>query len=113
MARAQQSAALLPGTLELLVLSVLMAGDAHAYAVARAIERTGEGTLRIEEGSLYPCVARLTRQGLVTSTWDVTPTGRRARVYAITGAGRRHWAQQHTLWLRLASAVDSVVAAHT
>lgn len=104
---------LLPGTLDLLVLSVLMHTDNHAYALARAIEAASHGTLKIEEGSLYPCLKRLHAQGHVQATWTLGASGRRVRQYGITGAGRRAWAAQHTLWLRFAAAVDSVVSMHT
>jgi transcriptional regulator len=105
--------ALLPGTLELLVLSVLIAGPAHGYAVARAIERASGMAIAIEEGSLYPCLQRLARGGMVEAAWGLGATGRRVRVYTISGSGRRRWAQQHRLWLRSSAAIDAVVAAHT
>lgn len=109
----QTTTALLPGTMELLILSVLMAGDSHGYAIARAVERAGGGAIKIEEGSLYPALSRLRRAGMLAASWGVSATGRRARVYAITGPGRRHWAQQHKLWLKFAAAVDGVVSAYT
>ncbi len=102
--------ALLPGTLDLLVLSVLMAGPLHGYAIARAIEGAGGGAIAVEEGSLYPALSRLRRQGLLAGEWGMSASGRRARVYWITGPGRRHWAQQHKLWLRFAAGVDGVVS---
>lgn len=104
---------LLPGTLDLLVLSVLMHTDHHAYALARAIESASGGGVKIEEGSLYPCLKRLQAVGWVQAMWTIGPTGRRVRQYSITGSGRRAWATQHTLWLRFAAAVDSVVSAYT
>lgn len=104
---------LLPGTLDLLVLSVLMHNDNHAYAMARAIEAASSGTIKVEEGSLYPCLKRLQAAGCVQAAWTLGPTGRRVRQYSITGPGRRAWSQQHTLWLRFAAAVDSVVSTHT
>lgn len=104
---------LLPGTLDLLVLSVLMHMDNHAYALARAIESASGGGVKIEEGSLYPCLKRLQAAGCVQAAWALGPTGRRVRQYSITGPGRRAWATQHTLWLRFAAAVDSVVSTYT
>jgi len=105
--------AVLPGTLELLVLSVLMGGDAHGYIIARAIERASNGALRVEEGSLYPCLKRLAALGQLEAAWALGPSGRRVRKYSLTGSGRRRWASQHKLWLRVSAAVDAVVAAHT
>ena len=81
--------ALLRGTLELLVLQTLSLGPLHGYAIAQHIERLSEDVFRVEQGSLYPALDRLQRNGLVKSAWRQTPTGRQARYYTITAAGRR------------------------
>lgn len=110
MASISPAVALLPGTLELLVLSVLFGASSHGYAIARSIERASAGTIEVEEGSLYPCLQRLARRGHVEASWGLGATGRRVRVYTLTGSGRRQWVAQHKLWLRGSAAVDAVVA---
>jgi PadR family transcriptional regulator len=80
---------LVPGTLDMLVLRTLSLGRMHGYGIAQHIERTSADVLRVEKGSLYPALERLLRAGWVTAKWDRSPTGRRARYYTITAAGRR------------------------
>jgi transcriptional regulator len=79
---------LAPGMLELLILRTLSVQTMHGYAVAQQIERLSDSVFRVEQGSLYPALERLQRKGWVTSEWKQTPTGRRARYYTITPAGR-------------------------
>src|SRR3954465_8351623 len=80
---------LVPGTLDMLVLHTLTLGSLHGYAIAQHIEKLSEEVLRVEQGSLYPALERLQRNGWVTSKWGETPTGRRARYYTITASGRK------------------------
>jgi transcriptional regulator len=80
---------LLAGTLDLLILKTLSAGVLHGYAIAQHILRQSRDALRIEEGSLYPALQRMQVKGWVSSEWKQTPTGRRARYYRLTAAGRR------------------------
>jgi transcriptional regulator len=80
---------LLPGTLDLLILKTLSAGVLHGYAIAQHIHRLSRDALRVEEGSLYPALQRMQVKGWVSSEWKQTPTGRRARYYRLTPAGRR------------------------
>src|SRR4051812_12015485 len=70
---------LVPGTLDMLVLDTLTLGSLHGYAIAQHIEKLSEEVLCVEQGSLYPALERLQRQGFVTLKWGQTPTGRRAR----------------------------------
>jgi PadR family transcriptional regulator, regulatory protein PadR len=79
---------LLPGTLDLLILHTLQSGPMHGYGIAQHIGRLSDAVLRVEEGSLYPALQRLQKQGWVRSKWGVTSTSRRARFYTITAAGR-------------------------
>ncbi|MGH7577089.1 MAG: PadR family transcriptional regulator [Longimicrobiales bacterium] len=79
----------LAGVLEMLVLRTLTLGPAHGYGIARHIERLSEDVLKVEQGSLYPALDRLLRRGWVTAKWRRTPTGREARYYTITAAGRK------------------------
>jgi transcriptional regulator len=80
---------LLPGTLDLLILKTLSIGTMHGYGIAQHILRLSREALRVEEGSLYPALQRMQVKGWVLSDWKQTPTGRQARYYKITAAGRR------------------------
>jgi transcriptional regulator len=80
---------LLKGTLDMLVLQTLSIQPLHGYGIAQQIEALSEDTLRVEQGSLYPALERLQKRGWITSKWGKSPTGRRARYYTITAAGRR------------------------
>lgn len=99
----------LQGTLELLILHSLSAGPMHGYAIAQHIGRLSEAVLTIEQGSLYPALERLQRDGLVTSAWRATPTGRRARYYTITRSGRRELGQKMDQYDRVAVAIARVL----
>ena len=100
---------LLAGTLDLLILQTLTLGRMHGYAVARHIERSSEDLLRMEQGSLYPALERLQRQGWVTSAWAKSPTGRRARYYTITVAGRKRLGQKISAFDGLSLAISRVL----
>ncbi len=79
----------LKGTLEMLVLHTLTVQPMHGYAIGQHIKRLTDDALHIEAGSLYPALERLKKKGWVTSRWEASPTGRRARYYSITAAGRK------------------------
>jgi PadR family transcriptional regulator, regulatory protein PadR len=100
---------ILPGTLDMLVLQTLSIGSLHGYAIAQHIERISAEVLRVEQGSLYPALERLQRDGLVTSKWGVSPTGRKARYYTITASGRRHLGQEISEFDRLSLAIARVL----
>jgi transcriptional regulator len=100
---------LLPGTLDMLVLQTLDLGPLHGYAIAQQLERVSEAVLRVEQGSLYPALDRLQRQGWVTSAWGETPTKRRARYYTITASGRARLAEELARYDRLAGAIARVL----
>lgn len=85
---------LLKGTLDMLVLNTLTAQPLHGYAIAQQIEALSDDRLRIEQGSLYPALVRLQKRGWVTSKWAESPTGRRARYYTLTAAGRRQLGEE-------------------
>jgi PadR family transcriptional regulator PadR len=80
---------LLKGTLDMLVLHTLSVRPLHGYGIAQQIEALSEDALRVEQGSLYPALERLQKKGWITSRWGESPTGRRARYYTLTAAGRR------------------------
>src|SRR6202046_2472684 len=81
---------LLPGTLDLLILTTLKRAPMHGYGIALAIRRLSDDVLTVEEGSLYPALARLLVQGWVKAEWKMTETNRRARYYTLTAAGKKH-----------------------
>ena len=75
---------LLPGTLEMLILQTLRRGPQHGYAIARHIRSVSEDVLQVEEGSLYPALQRLLRDGLVAAEWGISARNRKVRTYRIT-----------------------------
>jgi transcriptional regulator len=95
---------LISGTLDLLILKTLSMGALHGYGIAQHIQRLSSDALRVEEGSLYPALQRMQAKGFVSSEWKKSPTGRQARYYRLTAAGRRQ------LGLEQASFLDSVAA---
>ena len=100
---------LLQGTLDMLVLKALQLEPMHGWGVTERIEQWSNDVLQINQGSLYPALHRLTRQGFITSSWRVTENNRRARYYALTAAGRRALAEELETWDRLSRAVDVVM----
>lgn len=99
----------LAGVLEMLVLRTLTLGPAHGYAIARHIERLSDDVLKVEQGSLYPALDRLLRRGWVTAKWKKTPTGREARYYTITAAGRTRLDERVEAHARVMLAVQRVM----
>ena len=95
---------LISGTLDLLILKTLSMGVLHGYGIAQHIQKLSSDALRVEEGSLYPALQRMQAKGFVSSEWKRSPTGRQARYYRLTAAGRRQ------LGLEEASFLDSVAA---
>ena len=100
---------LLQGTLDMLVLKALQLGPMHGWGITERLERGSDRVLQIGQGSLYPALYRLERQGLVTSSWRTTENGRRARYYQLTAVGRARLAEERESWRRLSRAVDLVL----
>lgn len=100
---------LLQGTLDVLVLKALEEGARHGYAVAQWIREVTDDELQIEEGALYTALHRLEKRGWVESEWGLSDTGRRAKFYQLTAAGRRQLKHQTQRWTRYARAVDKVL----
>lgn len=99
----------LHGTLDMLVLKVLQHGRLHGYAIAVRLEQLSADVLRVEEGSLYPSLYRMEKRGWLKSEWDSTDTGRRARFYTLTRAGRAQLQAEADSWARLSGAVARVM----
>ena len=100
----------LHGTLDMLVLKTLQGGPLHGYAIALRLEQRSKNVLSVEEGSLYPALYRMEQRGWLSSEWSVTGTGRRARCYKLTKAGRAQLAAETESWRRLTMAVQSVLS---
>jgi PadR family transcriptional regulator, regulatory protein PadR len=101
---------LLTGTLDLLVLKALQLGDVHGWGIMERIRQTSGEVLQVHQGSLYPALYRLKRQGLIGSQWRVTENNRRARYYSLTARGRERLAAERQEWRRLSAAVERVLA---
>ena len=102
-------AALLQGTLDLLILRTLAAGAHHGHGIALAIQERSGQTLLVDHGSLYPALQRLEWRGLIRAEWGVSDKNRRARFYELTRSGRRQLVQDAGKWRRLAGAVARVL----
>jgi transcriptional regulator len=109
MASEKSGATPLQGTLELLVLHTLSPGPLHGYAIAQQIGVLSEHVLKIEQGSLYPALERLQRNGWVTSAWKATPTGRFARYYTITRTGRKQLGEKMNQYDQTTLAISRVL----
>src|SRR5215212_7432174 len=94
------SAELLPGTLDLLILKAVSLGALHGYGVLLRIGQISGGALTIEQGALYPALYRLGRQGLLNSKWGVSDNNRRAKFYSLTAAGRKRLRAETENWSR-------------
>jgi PadR family transcriptional regulator len=100
----------LQGTLDLVVLKTLEArGPMHGYAIVEHIGHISNGVLRVQEGSLYPALHRMTQAGCLRAEWGQSENGRRARYYAITAAGKRQLAEEEKSWAALTGAVAQVL----
>lgn len=99
----------LQGSLELLILKTLEAGPNHGFGITIHIDSVSGGLLRVEEGSLYPALHRLQKDGLLSAAWEVTPNGRRARYYSLTAAGRKKLARAVEGWASLSKGVNRLL----
>ena len=93
----------------MLILKLLTVQPLHGYAIAQHIEDLSENVLTVEQGSLYPALQRLQKQGWVTSRWGESPTGRRARYYTITASGRRQLGEEILSFDRVLLAIHRVM----
>jgi transcriptional regulator len=100
---------LLQGTLDLIVLKLLEVAPTNGYELAQRIQETSRDVLVVNAGSLYPALYRLEQRGLIRSKWSDTDTGRRAKVYALTTAGRKQLGVQRESWDRFTGAIASIL----
>lgn len=101
---------LVRGTVDLLILQLLKPGPLHGYAIATEIKERSAGELLLEEGALYPALHRLEVRDWVEAEWGVTSTGRKARYYSLTRAGRLQLKAETATWHRYVAAVGRILA---
>ena len=106
-----EQAALLPGTLAVLILKSVSLGPLHGYAVLARIEQITQGALLVEQGALYPALYRLEHQGLLDTEWGTSDNNRRAKYYSLTAAGRKRLREETESWNRLAVAMSAALKA--
>ncbi len=104
-------ATLLQGTLDLLILKALNAGELHGLGVSRRLEQITDGTFVVQPGSLFPALHRLEESGWLTSTWQPSENNRRAKYYRLTKAGRRQLGEETAQWNRIAIAIAKALEA--
>ena len=101
---------LFPGALEMMILRTLKRQPLHGYALVHNIKRTSNDLLQIEEGSLYPALQRLLKDGLVKAEWGISSTNRRVRIYKLTAAGARHLEREVCSFERMLGGITRVLA---
>jgi transcriptional regulator len=104
-------AALLQGTLDLLILKALSAGALHGLGVSRRIEQITGGTFAVQPGSLFPALHRLEESGWLASDWQPSENNRRAKYYTLTKAGRRQLGEETAQWNHIAVAIARALEA--
>jgi PadR family transcriptional regulator, regulatory protein PadR len=102
---------LLQGTLDLLILRTLSPASMHGWGIAQRIQQLSEDVFCINQGSLYPALHRLEREGLIAAEWGASENNRRARIYSLTRAGRKQLEAETSSWERVVAAVGRVLAA--
>jgi PadR family transcriptional regulator PadR len=96
---------LIQGTLDVLILKSLATESRHGWAIAKRIQAASGDVLQIKQGSLYPALHRLEHQGLIRAEWRENETGREAKFYSLTKAGRAHLEVELDQWERLSAAI--------
>jgi PadR family transcriptional regulator PadR len=100
---------LVQGTVDLLILKTISLEPKHGWAIARRIQQVSREALQIQQGSLYPALHRLEQQGWIEAEWRPTETGRMAKFYSLTRAGRTQMKRELASWTRLSDAINLVV----
>jgi transcriptional regulator len=101
---------LVQGTLDLLLLKILALEPLNGHAIGQRLRQISDDTLSVSDGSLYPALHKLEQQGWLTASWRTTENNRRAKVYAVSRAGRRHLERETAAWTRLSAAIGTVLA---
>ncbi len=100
---------LLQGTLDMLILRTVALGPIHGYAIAQRLRQVSHDVLDVAQGSLYPALHRLEYRKWLAASWQETHTGRPAKFYRLTPAGRRHLEEQSAQWERISGAIALVM----
>jgi PadR family transcriptional regulator len=100
---------LLQGTLEMMILRTLLFGPTNGYQIAKVIEKMSDDVLQVDHSSLYPALHRLEKKGRLTSKWEDSDTGRRAKSYRLTRLGRKQLVVEQSRWDRLTDAIARVM----
>ena len=109
MAESSPKSDLLQGTLDVLVLKVVALGPIHGYAIAQRLQQMSSSVLQVQQGSLYPALHRLEKRRWLKAEWAATDTGREARFYTLTKAGRQQLEEQCESWERLSAAISGIL----
>src|SRR2546425_5273527 len=104
-----ESAEVLQGTLDMLILKVAALRPIHGYAIVQRIQQISRGALQIRQGSLYPALYRLENRGWLKSEWKTTEAGREAKFYSLTRTGRQQLKAETAEWKRLCEAISLVL----
>ena len=100
---------LVQGTVDLLILKTIALEPLHGWAIAQRIRQLSEDVLQVQQGSLYPALQRLEKQGWITADWGASENNRRARFYRLTKAGQKRLAKEEASWERLSGAIGMVL----
>jgi PadR family transcriptional regulator, regulatory protein PadR len=100
---------LVQGTLDVLILKTLSLEPKHGWAIAKRIQQVSGDVLQVQQGSLYPALHRLEQQGWIRAKWAESNTGRQAKFYSLTAAGRKQLEQETANWDRLSAAINLVI----
>jgi transcriptional regulator len=100
---------LVQGTLDLLILKTIAQEPKHGWAIAKRIQQVSRETLQVQQGSLYPALHRLEQQAWIKAEWRTTETGRMAKFYSLTRAGRKQLEKELQSWARLSAAINLVI----
>jgi PadR family transcriptional regulator len=100
---------LVQGTLDLLILKVISLEPKHGWSIAKRIQQISKEELQVQQGSLYPALYRLEEQGWIKGDWRATETGRQAKFYSLTAAGRKQLEAELSNWRRLSNAINLIV----
>jgi PadR family transcriptional regulator PadR len=101
---------LVQGTLDLLILKTILLEPMHGWAIGKRIQQVSREVLQVQQGSLYPALHRLEQQGWIKAKWAESETGRQAKFYSLTAAGRKQLEAETANWSRLSAAIDLIVA---
>jgi PadR family transcriptional regulator, regulatory protein PadR len=106
----QEKTEVLKGTLDMLILKVVAVGPIHGYAISQRIQQISKDFFQVPEGSLYPALHRLEDRGWLQAKWEETETGREAKFYSLTRAGRKQLSAEMVNWERLSEAVALILS---